>query len=187
MGRLLYTSVLNNDVPVIQGGLMWILILAVVINTGDRPSLWRAQPGDKGDQWLTPQSKHEHEAPSPRRPAKSHRPNVLSLLIRGSRGRSWTFNFGAVMLVLIIVTLLLTPLDRAARSRRAGPVKPAVRTVGEPLVRDRPPGTRRPVPVDVGWPVLGDDRGHHVGGVCGDRRHHRCGGGPTWRLARRAA
>jgi len=33
MGRLLYTSVLNNDVPVIQGGLMWILILAVLINT----------------------------------------------------------------------------------------------------------------------------------------------------------
>ena len=33
MGRLLYTSVLNNDIPVIQGGLMWILILAVVINT----------------------------------------------------------------------------------------------------------------------------------------------------------
>jgi len=33
MGRLLYTSVLNNDVPVIQGGLMWILVLAVLINT----------------------------------------------------------------------------------------------------------------------------------------------------------
>jgi peptide/nickel transport system permease protein len=33
MGRLIYTSVLNNDVPVIQGGLMWILILAVLINT----------------------------------------------------------------------------------------------------------------------------------------------------------
>jgi peptide/nickel transport system permease protein len=33
MGRLLYTSVVNNDVPVIQGGLMWILTLAVVINT----------------------------------------------------------------------------------------------------------------------------------------------------------
>lgn len=33
MGRLIYTSVLNNDVPVIQGGLMWILVLAVVINT----------------------------------------------------------------------------------------------------------------------------------------------------------
>jgi peptide/nickel transport system permease protein len=33
MGRLLYTAVTNNDVPVIQGGLMWILILAVLINT----------------------------------------------------------------------------------------------------------------------------------------------------------
>ena len=33
MGRLLYTAVLNNDVPVIQGGLIWILTLAVVINT----------------------------------------------------------------------------------------------------------------------------------------------------------
>ena len=33
MGRLLYTAVLNNDVPVIQGGLMWILALAVLINT----------------------------------------------------------------------------------------------------------------------------------------------------------
>lgn len=33
MGRLLYTAVLNNDVPVIQGGMLWILTLAVVINT----------------------------------------------------------------------------------------------------------------------------------------------------------
>jgi peptide/nickel transport system permease protein len=33
MGRLLYTSVVNNDVPVIQGAMMWILTLAVVINT----------------------------------------------------------------------------------------------------------------------------------------------------------
>jgi peptide/nickel transport system permease protein len=33
MGRLLYTSVVNNDVPVIQGGMLWILTLAVVINT----------------------------------------------------------------------------------------------------------------------------------------------------------
>lgn len=33
MGRLLYTAVVNNDVPVIQGGMMWILTLAVVINT----------------------------------------------------------------------------------------------------------------------------------------------------------
>jgi len=33
MGRLLYTSVLNNDVPVTQGAMMWILTLAVLINT----------------------------------------------------------------------------------------------------------------------------------------------------------
>lgn len=33
MGRLLYTAVINNDVPVIQGGLMWILLLAVLINS----------------------------------------------------------------------------------------------------------------------------------------------------------
>ena len=33
MGRLLYSAVLNNDVPVIQGGLIWILTLAVLINT----------------------------------------------------------------------------------------------------------------------------------------------------------
>jgi peptide/nickel transport system permease protein len=33
MGRLLYTSVVNNDVPVIQGGMMWLLTLAVVVNT----------------------------------------------------------------------------------------------------------------------------------------------------------
>jgi peptide/nickel transport system permease protein len=33
MGRLLYLSVINNDVPIIQGGLLWILTLAVLINT----------------------------------------------------------------------------------------------------------------------------------------------------------
>jgi peptide/nickel transport system permease protein len=33
MGRLLYESVVNNDVPVIQGGMLLILALAVVINT----------------------------------------------------------------------------------------------------------------------------------------------------------
>jgi len=33
MGRLLYISVINNDVPVIQGAIMLILTLAVVINT----------------------------------------------------------------------------------------------------------------------------------------------------------
>jgi peptide/nickel transport system permease protein len=33
MGRLMYESVVNNDVPVVQGGMLWILTLAVVINT----------------------------------------------------------------------------------------------------------------------------------------------------------
>lgn len=33
MGRLLYTSVINHDVPVIQGAVMSILALAVLINT----------------------------------------------------------------------------------------------------------------------------------------------------------
>jgi peptide/nickel transport system permease protein len=33
MGRLLYSSVVNNDVPVIQGGMLSILALAVLINT----------------------------------------------------------------------------------------------------------------------------------------------------------
>ncbi len=33
MGRLLYTAVVNNDVPVIQGAILWILALAVLINT----------------------------------------------------------------------------------------------------------------------------------------------------------
>jgi peptide/nickel transport system permease protein len=33
MGRLLYSSVVNNDVPVIQGGMMWILTIAVVMTT----------------------------------------------------------------------------------------------------------------------------------------------------------
>jgi peptide/nickel transport system permease protein len=33
MGRLLYTAVVNNDVPIIQGAMMWILTLAVLINT----------------------------------------------------------------------------------------------------------------------------------------------------------
>jgi peptide/nickel transport system permease protein len=33
MGRLIYGAVVNNDVPVIQGGMLWILTLAVAINT----------------------------------------------------------------------------------------------------------------------------------------------------------
>lgn len=33
MGRLLYTAVVNNDVPVIQGAIVCILALAIIINT----------------------------------------------------------------------------------------------------------------------------------------------------------
>lgn len=33
MGRLFYTSVVNNDVPVIQGAIMLILVIAVAVNT----------------------------------------------------------------------------------------------------------------------------------------------------------
>jgi ABC-type dipeptide/oligopeptide/nickel transport system permease subunit len=47
--------------------------------------------------------------PSGLRSAKSHRPNVLSLMLRGTRGRPWSFNIGAVLLALIIVVLILTP------------------------------------------------------------------------------
>jgi len=53
-------------------------------------------------------------SPPPQRPtslrsAQPHRPNVLSMLLRGARGRSRTFNVGVVMLVTILVILLLTP------------------------------------------------------------------------------
>jgi ABC-type dipeptide/oligopeptide/nickel transport system permease subunit len=73
-------------------------------------------------------TQHKHQAPPSRRPAKAHRPNVLSLLIRGTRGRSRTFNIGAVLLALILLLLLLTPWiaphDPAAQdltNRLAGP------------------------------------------------------------------
>jgi peptide/nickel transport system permease protein len=54
-------------------------------------------------------TQHKHQAPPSRRPAKTHRPNVLSLLLRGTRGRSRTFNIGAILLALILLLLLLTP------------------------------------------------------------------------------
>lgn len=47
--------------------------------------------------------------PEQRRRATPHRPNVLSLLIRGTRDRHWTFNFGTALLVLILTLLVLTP------------------------------------------------------------------------------
>jgi ABC-type dipeptide/oligopeptide/nickel transport system permease subunit len=73
-------------------------------------------------------TQHKHQAPPSRRPAKANRPNVLSLLMRGARGRPWTFNIGGVLLALILLLLLLTPWiaphDPAAQdlsNRLAGP------------------------------------------------------------------
>jgi ABC-type dipeptide/oligopeptide/nickel transport system permease subunit len=73
-------------------------------------------------------TQHKHQAPPARRPAASHRPNVLSLLVRGTRGRPWSFNIGAVLLALIIVLLILTPwiapydpADQDLSNRLAGP------------------------------------------------------------------
>lgn len=50
-----------------------------------------------------------NQRPSPRRSAQAHRPNVLALLSRGTRGRPWTFTFGAVTLTVILLVLVLTP------------------------------------------------------------------------------
>lgn len=73
-------------------------------------------------------TQHKHQAPPARRPAKSHRPNVLRLLLRGTRGRPWTFTIGASLLALILLLLLLTPwiapYDPAAQelsNRLSGP------------------------------------------------------------------
>lgn len=54
-------------------------------------------------------TQHKHQAPPSRRPAKAHRPNVLSLLARATWGRPWSFNIGAVLLAVILLLLLLTP------------------------------------------------------------------------------
>ena len=54
---------------------------------------------------------HPRRAPRPSslRSARAHRPHVLALMLRGARGRHWTFNAGAGLLVLIVAILLLTP------------------------------------------------------------------------------
>lgn len=54
-------------------------------------------------------TQHRHQSPPARRAAKSHRPNVLGLLLRGARGRPWSFTIGVGLLGLILLTLLLTP------------------------------------------------------------------------------
>lgn len=50
-----------------------------------------------------------NQRPSPLRSARAHRPNVLSLMLRGARGRHWTFAVGSGLFVLILVILVLTP------------------------------------------------------------------------------
>jgi peptide/nickel transport system permease protein len=39
----------------------------------------------------------------------SHRPNIFLAAVRGLTSRHWTFNFGAVLLVVVLLVLLLTP------------------------------------------------------------------------------
>lgn len=69
-----------------------------------------------------------NQRPTPLRSAMPHRPNVLSLMLRGARGRHWTFLAGVVLLTSILVVLALTPWisphDPAAQdlgNRLAGP------------------------------------------------------------------
>ena len=69
-----------------------------------------------------------NQRPTSLRSATPHRPNVLSLLLRGTQGRHWTFGAGAVLLALVLVILALTPWisphDPAAQdlgNRLAGP------------------------------------------------------------------
>ena len=69
-----------------------------------------------------------NQRPTPVRSAPSHRPNVLSLLMRGARDRHWTFRVGVVLLTVVLVILVLTPwlapYDPAAQdlgNRLSGP------------------------------------------------------------------
>ena len=61
------------------------------------------------DALTTRPTSRPNQRPSPLRTARPHRPNVLSLMLRGARGRHWTFNVGAVLLVLVLLVLVLTP------------------------------------------------------------------------------
>jgi peptide/nickel transport system permease protein len=68
------------------------------------------------------------QPPTSLRSAQAHRPNVLALLLRGARGRPWTFSIGVAILAFVLLVLLLTPwiapYDPAAQhleNRLAGP------------------------------------------------------------------
>jgi peptide/nickel transport system permease protein len=50
-----------------------------------------------------------NQRPSALSSATPHRPNVLSLMLRGARGRHWTFGIGAGLLALVLLVLALTP------------------------------------------------------------------------------
>ena len=58
---------------------------------------------------LTQERPPQPPRPTSLRSARPHRPNVLSMMIGGVRGRHWTFKFGATLLVAIVVILVLTP------------------------------------------------------------------------------
>ena len=77
---------------------------------------------------VTRPSPRPQQRPSALRSAAPHRPHVLALMLRGARGRHWTFNFGATLLALVLLILVLTPWiaphDPAAQdlaNRLAGP------------------------------------------------------------------
>ena len=54
-------------------------------------------------------SPRPNQRPSALTSARPHRPNVLSLMVRGAHGRHWTFAVGALLLGLVLLILLLTP------------------------------------------------------------------------------
>lgn len=58
---------------------------------------------------LTRRTPPRPQRPTSLRSAKAHRPNVLSMMVLGAQGRHWTFKVGVTLLVLISLTLLLTP------------------------------------------------------------------------------
>ena len=77
---------------------------------------------------VTRPSPRPQQRPSALPSAAPHRPHVLALMLRGARGRHWTFNFGATLLALVLLILVLTPWiaphDPAAQdlaNRLAGP------------------------------------------------------------------
>src|SRR3712207_237055 len=70
------------------------------------------------------------QRPTSLRSAQPHRPDVIALLLRGARGRPWTFSIGVAILAVVLLVLLLTPwiapYDPAAQhleNRLAGPSK----------------------------------------------------------------